>query len=227
MEALNFSYAAKVADAPKTTEAQPDKKSGKKINSSNFKNTPVEDAKKIIDKSPTLKKQLNDLENKGWKIEYNESGKGSYLDKKNKRIVVDKIGDSNDITRTLSHEKGHAFYKDDPYVPPSGLSKEEYVNKNVKRHLKDEGEATLSNMEVRGEILSNGGPDIGVSGTKKDQYEKIFEEYKVSGDREKAREKIGDVFADGERPSTKPSVTYREYYGKTYEDYYDKFSKPK
>lgn len=49
----------------------------------------------------------------------------------------------------------------------------------------------------------------------------------MTGDRKKAREKIGDVFADGERPSTNPSVTYREYYGKTYEDYYDKFSKPK
>jgi hypothetical protein len=210
-----------------TTEPQPDKKSGEKISSGSLKTTPVNDAKNVIDKSPTLQKQLKDLQNKGWKIEYNESGKGSYLDKKNKKIVVDKTGGSSAITRTLSHEKGHALYKADPYVPPTGLAKEEYVGKNVKRHLKDEGEATLSNIEIRDEILSNGGPDIGISGTKKSQYEKIYEEYKETGNRDKAREKIGDVFADGERPSTNPSLTYREYYGKAYEDYYDKFSKPK
>jgi type VI secretion system secreted protein VgrG len=203
--------------------ANPGKTSSNQSNSSKKSDSPVKDAESVIEKSPTLKKDLSQLEKDGWDIKYGEAGKGSYADKDTLEIVIDESekGSANRIVQTLSHEKGHALYKSDPYVPPNGLTKEKYVKENAVRHLKDEGEATLSNLEVRDEILSEGGPDIGVAGTKTKQYKNVYKEYKSVGDREKAREAIGDIFADGERPSTSPNMTYREYYSKPYEDFYD------
>jgi hypothetical protein len=185
--------------------------------------SPKKDSEDVIKKSSILENDLKQLEDDGWEIKYGEAGKGSYANKNTKVIVIDesKKGSSGEIAQALAHEKGHALYEVDPYVPPTGLTKENYVKENVKRHLKDEGEATLSNLEIRDEILSNSGPDIGVAGTKAEQYEHIYQEYKSVGDREKARELIGDIFADGERTSTNPNMNYREYYSKPYEDHYD------
>lgn len=88
--------------------------------------------------------------------------------------------------------------------------------------LKDEGEATIMNIKVRQEILNNGGPDIGVAGNNSQKYIDSYNQHYVKGkDRDKAREEIGKVFADGERPSTDPNKTYREYYSERFEEHYD------
>ncbi len=178
----------------------------------------------LVEKSPTLKSNVEQLQKDGWTIEYGEAGKGTYADKTQKKIVVDsnKKGDDEGVARSLAHESGHAMYQEEPYVPPAGLTKEQYVEKNVQRHLKDEGEATLTNAQVRNEIKENGGPDIGISGAQSEKYAKIAEKYPDPKDRDKARQEIADVFAEGEHPSTDPSKTYEEYYAKTYADFYDK-----
>ncbi|WAC20670.1 hypothetical protein OVA24_04660 [Luteolibacter sp. SL250] len=177
----------------------------------------------LVEKSPTLVANLKALEEDGWVIRYGEPGKGSFCDKTKKEIVIDPNEKDNpaSITQTLAHESGHALYSADPYVPHTGLSKDEYVRKNVEAALKDEGEATLMNAKVRDEIMGNGGTDIGIAGAKSDEYEKAYQEYKEHGDREKARKDIGAIFAKGERPSTDPTKTYEEYYGAPYSDYYD------
>jgi type VI secretion system secreted protein VgrG len=213
----------KTTDVLKSPAANPNSSSSHKSSGSNKTDSPIKDSEDVIDKSPTLKIDIKQLEKDGWDIKYGEAGKGSYADRETLEIVIDESekGNAGRIVQTLAHEKGHALYKVDPYVPPTGLTKENYVKENVKRHLKDEGEATLSNLEVRDEILSCGGPDIGVGGTKAKQYEHAYKEYRSIGDREKAREVIGDFFADGERPSTNPDMNYREYYSKPYEDFYD------
>jgi type VI secretion system secreted protein VgrG len=178
-----------------------------------------------VKNSPTLNSSLTTLEKQGWKIKYGDPGSGSFCDKENKVIQIDgnEKEDPNEVATTLAHETGHALYKEDPYVAPDGLSKEEYVNANVESGLKDEGEATLHNIEISREIKKNTGKEIDVAGTQRDEYEEVYDAYKKDGDREAARKKIGDIFADRERPSTSPDMTYREYYSKPYEDYYDKY----
>lgn len=207
-------------NSPEKTQT-PDSKEGGKLDAYR---SPSDDKAELIIKSSTLTEQLDSLRVEGWRIIYGESGKGSYANKEKKIIAIDKSkkDDAIAFVRTLAHENGHALYKADPYVPSTGLTKKEYIDRNVERHLKDEGEATLNNLEIRDEIVFNGGPDIGVGGTKTKEYEMIYEVYKNSGDREKARKQIGGIFADGERPSTNPSLTYREYYSGPYEEYYDR-----
>ena len=177
----------------------------------------------LVSNSPTLVNKVDGLLKDGWKIENGAAGGGSFCDKTEKKIVIDSNdnGDKLGLTQTLAHEAGHAAYTADPYVAPDGLTKEEYVQANTNSQLKDEGEATLTNAEVREEILDNTTEDIGIAGTQTSDYEKISEEYTDGKmDRDTARQQIADAFADGEKTST-TNETYRDYYSKTYEDFYD------
>lgn len=185
------------------------------------------DVDAVVAKSPTLTANIDELKKAGWTIEYGEAGKGSFADRTKKTIVVDPNEKDSPatVTQTLAHESGHALYEKDPYVPPDGLTKEQYVEANTKRDLKDEGEATLTNVQVRNEINENGGPDIGIAGTQTEEYEAIAAKYPEAKDRDTARGEIGDVFAKGEKTST-TGQTYEEYYSKTYSDHYDETVAP-
>ena len=182
----------------------------------------------LVNQPPTLSNNLHALTRSGWHIDYyGPSGGGSYADKANRKIVIDQsiVNNPKQLVQTLAHESGHALYKADAYVPytGSGLTRQQYIDSNTMSALKDEGEATLMNIQVRGKILQNGGPDIGVAGSQATAYVDIYNKVLVgTGDREKARKEIGKVFANKKRPSTDPSKTYQDYYAKTYEDFYDK-----
>ena len=176
-----------------------------------------------ITSSPILMDKLGSLLTDGWVIRYGTAGGGSFCDKEANEIVLDpnESGDHLAMTQTLAHEAGHATYTPDPYVAPDGLTRDEYVAANVNSQLKDEGEATLTNAEVREEIMNNSGEDIGIAGTQTDDYERITDSYQNGDiDRDTARQQIGDKFADGETTST-TNESYRDYYSQPYEDYYD------
>ncbi len=176
----------------------------------------------LIIQSPTLVANLIALSESGWTFQSGEAGKGSFARRSTKTIVLDpNATDPADITQTLAHESGHALYEMDPYVPPDGLSREEFVERNTQRNLKDEGEATLVNAEVRREIQNTSGTDIGLAGTQTEQYNTAYEQYREHGDRDRARNEIGNVFGHGEHPSTEPGVDYAQYYGRPYENTYD------
>lgn len=130
-------------------------------------------------------------------------------------------GDTESIVQTLAHEIGHARYQEEPFVPIGDLTREEFIDANTQRNLNNEGEATLVNLEVRQEILDNGGADIGVAGAGAEDYKKIFESGLHETDRAAAREDIGNKFASGETPSTDPSKNYGDFFGDFWGEYYD------
>jgi hypothetical protein len=201
---------------------------------------------KEIAKSPLFKAKLEAVQKKGFVIKYRDDGKpGSACDKNSKppAILMDpKANNSVETTlSTLAHELGHADYTADPYVPlvpkqcknaangavqscseqPFTLTAEEYAEKNAERLLKDEGEATLTAVELLSDLSANGGPkNLKVPGAKAADYAKIAGDSRKS--RDAKRLEIGKVFADHERPSTDPKKTYREYYKQPYLDHYSK-----
>ena len=177
-----------------------------------------------ISKCPAFAKRVDDLQAEGWTYRYGEPGKGSFCDGVGKRIVIDpaKEGDSTAVIQTMSHETGHAAYANDAAVPMTGRSREDYARYNANLNLRDEGEATLSNIDAKRCLDRNGGPSIGVEGVQAETYEKIYDKYPDPKDRDKARWEIADVFAEGEHPSGKMDVTYRTYYEQPYLDLYDK-----
>ncbi len=186
------------------------------------------DVDALANKSPTLQNNVRTLQQKGWTIQYGAAGRGSYTDRNTKTIVVDgsERGNPTAVAQTLSHESGHAGYTPDAYVPPAGLTRDQYIAQNTNSSLKDEGEATMTNVQVRNEIVGNGGPDIGVAGAQADQYQAIAAQDAGPGQRDAARQQIGDAFADGEHPSTSPGQTYRQYYNQPYANYWDQHVAP-
>ncbi len=187
------------------------------------------DVDDIVNKSPTLKANIEALQKQGYTISYGEKGKGTYVNKDGKSIVIDENEKGNplSVVQSLAHESGHAMYTADPYVGFDGKTRDEYVAANVNSNLKDEGEATIMNLIVREELMKNDPKmDIGVAGAQAEKYKELYEKNKDKisdpAERDKLRQTIGDAFADGEHPSTDTGKTYRQYYAKTYEDHWDK-----
>lgn len=179
------------------------------------------DVDEIVNMSPSLKAKMKALLDDGWAIDA-APGNPVECDKEAKIIRIDTDESTNEQVQSLAHEAGHAAYQTDPEVPMAGKTKEEYVDANLMNDLKDEGEATLSNIEARNEILENGGPDIGIAGNTDNHpaYQESYDNYQESGDRDKAREEIGTIFADGEEAGD-TGKSYRDYYSEWYEENYD------
>ena len=184
----------------------------------------------LVELSPTLKSNIETLQKAGWTFEL-RADVGSYCSVDEKKIVCDIAhkGDEKRLVQTLAHESGHALYKMDPYVSPTGKTKDQYVEANVKRELKDEGEATLMNCRIRDELLKQG-VDIGVAGASRDEYVKAYEACKDPTDpkqREKLRIQIGEIFRHGEQPSGEGGIDYGAYYAKPYAKFWDDNVAPK
>lgn len=186
-----------------------------------------DDVDRALGGSQRLSEGMKALKDKGWKFEFGKDGAGSWCDKDAKKIVIDgsEKGNLREILTTLAHELGHAQYKQDPYVDIGDLTRQQYVDANTMRLLKDEGEAVLTNIEIQRQLNASKGAKIDVAGANARAYGKIYDAYLEHGDRDRARREIAEHFRDNEHPSTDPSKTYGEYYGKTFADYFDSVSK--
>jgi hypothetical protein len=168
----------------------------------------------MIDKlAPQLKADIQALEKADWTIQAGEAGKGSYAIREDKIIVIDASEKGAEAISVIAHEVGHAKYS--PAFDYS--SRQAYL----KTTLADEGEAVLRNIEARDEILKAGGEDIGIRGTQGAEYQKVYDQYLIDGNRGAARDKIADIFGSKEKTST-TGQSYNDYYG----GHYDKNIKP-
>ena len=185
------------------------------------------DADALVNQSPTLATQVQQLQQQGWSIQYGPAGGGSYANRAQRRIVVDsnERGNATALTQTLAHEAGHASYSLPPPTPMDNLTRQQYVDQNTQRHLRDEGEATLNNLQVRDEIMASGGPDIGVAGANSGQYQQTWRQYQSGAiDRTTAREQIANAF--GTEHTSTTGEDYRTYYGQPYEQAWDQSHPP-
>lgn len=182
------------------------------------------DVDDLVALSPSLSAKVDGLLQDGWTIEGRDGG-GSATNRAEKTMYIDTSEgrSAEDQVRSLSHEAGHAAFDTGPAVPPDGLTREEYIEANTNQRVRGEGEATLSNIEARNEIAANGGPDIGISGNSDNHadYQRSYEDYQRTGDREAAREEIGGTFLDGETTST-TNESYRDFYERQYGAHYDR-----
>lgn len=172
----------------------------------------------FLRQSPTLQAGLSQLRRDGLDVVWGAAGGGTYL-VPGKQIVIDEnaVGQGGRIARSLSHEIGHHRFTERP--DPS--SRQAYVTSM----LRGEAAATLSNAQVRREIIDHQGPDIGISGTgtRPQQYGAIADQHLAGRiTRDAALNQIGQVFKT-EQPSAGPAVTYEQYYG----DYYDTHVAPR
>jgi type VI secretion system secreted protein VgrG len=172
----------------------------------------------IAAKSPTLQKDLAELKKDGWVIKEGPAGGGSHANRDTKVITLDSNLKSNpkEATQVLAHEVGHAKH---PFVDDRS-SKAAYL----KGTLGDEGAATMKNIQVQREIYANSGKsiDIGIAGNAANHpsYNAAYDQYLKDGNASAARDKVGQIFGNGERVSGPNNPTYNEYYGGWYDSVY-------
>ncbi|CTP91196.1 hypothetical protein XTALMG727_3339 [Xanthomonas translucens pv. arrhenatheri LMG 727] len=182
--------------------------------------TPLQDPslQPFLEQSATLRGGLAQLRHDRIDVIWGRAGGGTYLDP-GRAIVIDEnaLGHGGRIARSLSHEMGHHRFTERPDMS----SREAYVASM----LRGEAAATLSNAQVRKEILAGGGADIGISGSgdRPRQYAVIADHYLAGRfGRDAALDQIGQVFKT-EQPSVSTHSTYEQYYG----GYYDRAIAPR
>jgi hypothetical protein len=184
--------------------------------------------KKILSKSPTLVRQLDDLLNnrdprKRWEIRRKApEKKGSDCNPAARIIEIDsKTQDPAKLMQTLSHEVGHAQNT----IPSDSSSRDAFVA----GELANEGAATMNNIKIQREVIKNTEPnrvDIEIAGriganSNSPKYNEAYDQFLRDGDEAKARARIGNIFAEGEKPSNSPARNYKEYYGNSYSNNYN------
>lgn len=161
----------------------------------------------VAAKSPTLQKDLADLQKDGWNIEYGPKGGGSSANRATKTIVLDGNLQSNPnaATQVLSQEVGHAKY---PYTADMS-SKASYVTGT----LADEGAATMKNIQVQREITAAWWPRHRHCRTAPTMLPTTTPTTRSKdGNAAAARQSIGTTFGKGEITST-TGQPYAIYHG--------------
>jgi len=148
-------------------------------------------------------------------VQYGPAGGGSFPNREDKVIMIDSDLQNNPakVVQTISHETGHVL---NPHVADTS-SKAAFVQ----GWLKEEGAATMKNIQVQREIMANGGPNIGLVGNPANHtvYNAAYNQYLLDGNAAAARSAIGGVYATGEKTSN-TGQTYQDYYGDLYDQNY-------
>jgi hypothetical protein len=166
-------------------------------------------------RSPTLSACLREILDDGWTIRYDpDVGGGAYSNRQRREILIDPNSDPEQAVVSVAHEIGHArraAYRPRPILY-EGQPREVWVRESVFEHLKDEGDAALTEAQILREINNAGGPELRVSGKYGPQYEEIYDRY-ARGEltRDEARHEAARWYS-AELRSGGSAETYRDHY---------------
>ncbi|MEQ8461649.1 MAG: RHS repeat-associated core domain-containing protein [Sandaracinaceae bacterium] len=173
----------------------------------------------LSSRSEQLRTQIAAHEARGGRVEMAAPGVGTHYDPTTRTVRVRPDVPLEQQAAGLAHELGHAN-DTSSWVPPTGLSEQEYVSANVDREMRGEGLAQLNNLEVRDQIMRTGGPDIGISGTQDAGYQSAYDRHK-SGDltRDEVVGELGRLM--GSETTGTTGQPYHDYYGDHYRTHYN------
>jgi hypothetical protein len=155
----------------------------------------------MVVESGTLTEIAFQILRRGWTIRYGDvNSSGSYADSATREIIIDRNHeiDPNRAFIALAHEAGHANDPDLAGALPyrQGETREEWVRRSVHNALREEGEATLIEMQSirelneRGYSISRGFPV-----DRLEMYEAIFDSYNRGYfTRDEAKDEIAAMF---------------------------------
>lgn len=181
----------------------------------------------LVQASPTLQSQVERLQEAGWTVEAGPAGGGSYADHDRQSIVIDSGNTPESQAGGLGHEAAHALAGETTFHRPTPeTTREQFVDLNVREHLRDEANAQFHAAQARHEIQQATGTDIGISGLQSAEYARIYREYHEGNlAREQAIDQMATAF-EGEVTST-TQQNYRDYYAETYENWWDEHEAPR
>lgn len=176
--------------------------------------------------SPTLIRQIKELQDRNWTFGWNPLGKGSvtyfnYKGGKNEILINIKNNPQNDpdpsyaiqkekyVTSILAHEVGHAQH--DIQYDTSSM---EACIASAMKGPGSEAEAVYNSVIVRKEILKNSNNQVDIFNNGNDYLEEmnLFQKIMEENNRADAINQIGDLYSM-HQVSPEPRPTYRKYYG--------------
>lgn len=191
----------------------------------------------IVNQSPKFQDKIRQLE--GWTIEYGNHG--GTTDKDTKIISIDEKykNDPNLVATVLAHEVGHATFNNTE-IGADGLTREEFISRNLSIVLADEGEATLTQIELQRDFDAHQSTvekwklyfgkksKLANYSLHSWRYNQVYRDYLKDGDRARARARIGELYAKYEKTSN-TGENYQKYYERSLGEVYDKWlaSQPK
>jgi hypothetical protein len=153
-------------------------------------------------KSSTWMEELSTLDQRHWHVQL-QAEAGSRTDYDSSTIFVSSsfLNDPDRLIAEIAHEIGHAM---------SGIPRTDSEADFIQDQINTEGAATICNIAVEREIKQNGGPDIPILGSHAHEYNSAYDTYVANGDVDAARNAIGTIYADSEKPSSDPgAANYR------------------
>jgi hypothetical protein len=170
-------------------------------------------------RSTTLATSLKKARDDGWTFVEGPAGGGTNSKRDTKVITIDAntLKDPDDLAGTLAHELGHAL-DDKKYVFDPSMDHDRYVRENTWTDLHGESAATISELQVRDDILASGGSDIGISGTTAKDKITLWEKHKAGSlTRADLEQEIAELFAHKETTSD-TKLPYWDHYAKGHHD---------
>jgi WXG100 family type VII secretion target len=175
----------------------------------------------LAKKSPTLRTQILQAKDKHFTF---AGGAGSDTEARQHTITIEQGNSDAETVQHIAHEMGHVTSsRPDVVLPARGETRAEFVAKNVREQLLDEGDAQFNGAQVRAELRSAGGPDIGIAGVvhPPGDYLQSYDDYKSGAiTKDIALFDMTNDFAD-EPISVPPHISHREAYTQRFEQYWD------
>ncbi|GLU34090.1 LWXIA domain-containing protein [Trinickia caryophylli] len=167
----------------------------------------------LAQQSGTLAQQMRQLEANGWTVKVGREGRGSRIDARKKRVMLDGgLRETGSMTYALAHETKHAVEAID------GTTGLDYSGRRAftRKALEAEARAQINAFEARYEIEMAGEGNIAANVRLPDAIEKIAGQWKPTDDYAGTVEKLADAF--GESPvSGEGGKTYAAFYGEAFD----------
>lgn len=179
-------------------------------------------ARELIKQSPTLRSQVFELEQKGYKFEVSSLDDGFSTDLDTRTVYIDQPHTDAATVARIAHEVAHAVLLQQRFIPATdGMTREEYVRANVDNFMHNEGEAQFNAVQVRAEVFAASGTHIGLPGTQPLEYLAIYDKYTAGTlSREEAIDQMGGLMG-AEQVSTEDNQLYRDNYRVMFENDWD------
>jgi hypothetical protein len=161
------------------------------------------------------------MQQDGYSFTTGPVAKGYFTDRDQKTITIDQPQTDEVTVAHIAHEVGHALYKPGYVARAPGMTRDEYVQKNVDAFMQDEAAGQFNAAMIRRDLKIAGGPDIGIPGSQTAAYQRAFDDY-VSGKitRPQVMDRMATLMGN-ERISIPPKSPYRDYYRSAFEKEWD------
>ncbi|MGC4069160.1 MAG: hypothetical protein QM784_31835 [Polyangiaceae bacterium] len=142
-----------------------------------------DETREAANRSPTLQKQLAELERDKWRVVHGTPGAGSTCNRDQKVISIESPEQRGACHGCrCARGRSRQICARARNLTPRGHQQEGTTSdQKVSQNMRDEGDAQYNAAKVRDEVKGNGGKDTGIPGQHELEYQDTYERHKRGG----------------------------------------------